>query len=181
VQSDGGFFRLTKEGLEPTHQLNAVVQGRIYGSGNPVFVEVRAQAGVLQFIARKTDGSAFPITAIRGRLRAASWNELGLAAIVGDSLYLWQPGAKNVVRVLTDRGLASARDVVAAGDNRAVVALRATVAMVGTDTITIVAALPSARCRFRNGALYVLQESNGLIWSFRGLGSLAARGVSPDA
>jgi len=130
---------------------------------------------VLQFIARKSDGRAFPITAIKGPLRAASWNKLGLAAVVGDSLYLWQPGAKKVVRVLTDRGLVSVRDVVAVGNNRAVVALRATVALVGTDTVTIVGALPSARCRFHNGVLYVLQESNGLIWSFRGLDSLGMK------
>jgi len=175
VQSDSGFLRLGNRGLEPDRRLNAAVHGRIYGSGNPVWVEVRARQGILQFIARKDDGTAFPIAAVKGPLRAASWNEWGLAAVVGDSLYLWQPGAKNVVRLLTDRGLAAARDIVAVGNNRAVVALKATVALVSSETITIVATLPTARCRFHNGTLYVLQESNGLVWSFRGLEHLGTK------
>ena len=175
LQSDRGFLRLGDRGLEPDSRLKAAVHGRIYDSGNPVFVEVRARQGILQFLARKDDGTAFPIAAIKGPLRAASWNELGLAAVVGESLYLWQPGATNVVRLLTDRGLAAAHDIVAVGNNRAVVALKATVALVSSDTIAIVAALPSARCRFQDGTLYVFQESNGLIWSFRGLEKLGSR------
>jgi hypothetical protein len=175
LQSDSGFLRLGNQGLEPASRLNALVHGRIYGSGNAVFVEVRARQGILQFIARKNDGTAFPIAAIKGPLRAASWNEWGLAIVVGDSLYLWQPGAKNIVRLLTDRGLVATRDVVAVGENRAVVALKATIALVSSETITIVVSLPSARCRFQNGVLYVLQESTGLIWTFEGLEKLGTK------
>jgi hypothetical protein len=175
LQTETGFLRIGNQGLEPVTRMNSVVNGRIYGSGSPVFVEVRARKGVLQFIARRNNGTAFPIAALKGPLRAASWNEFGLATVVGDSLYLWQPGAKSVVRVLTDRGLASARDVVAVGNSRAVVALKATVVLVSPETFSIVATLPLARCRFHNGFLYVLQESAGLIWAIRGLEKLGSR------
>lgn len=175
MQSDRGFLRLGDHGLEPDRSISSVVHGRIYGSGSPVFVEARARQGVVQFLARRNDGTAFPIAAIRGTLHAASWNELGLAAVVGDDLYLWQPNAKNVVHLLTDRGLTSAHDVVVVGNNRVVVTLKATVALVTPETITVVASPPSARCRFHNGILYVFQESNGLIWTFRGLEKLGTK------
>jgi hypothetical protein len=108
-------------------------------------------------------------------LRAASWNKAGLSAVVGNSLYLWEPGAKSVVRLLTDSGLSGARDVVAVGKNRAVIALKSTLVLVSPETITVLGTLPKSRCRFYNGELYVLQESTGVIWSLRGVEDLGTK------
>src|SRR5207244_3923043 len=102
----------------PDQAITSRVRGRLYGSGNPVFVEVRAQQGALQFIARTANGSPFPIASVKGTLRAVSWNDVGLAAVVGDSLYVWQSGSKNIVRLLTDQGLSAAKDAVLVGPNR---------------------------------------------------------------
>jgi hypothetical protein len=175
LQTSAGFQTVGQAAIALDQPMTELVHGRLYGSGSTVSMEVRARQGVLEFLARSENGAAFPIAAFRGQLRAASWNAFGLAAVVGESLYIWQPGAKNVIRLLTDRGLVSARDAVVVGDNRVVVALRNTVLLVTPETIIVVSALPLSRCRFDNGTLYVLEESNGLIWSFQGLEKLGTK------
>lgn len=175
IQSNKGVLQLDRSGLEPDNKLNSVVLGRVYGSGGKVLLEVRARHGLLEFLARRDDGAAFPIAMMKGRLRAVSWNSQGLAAVVGESLYLWHPGDKSVVRLLSDEGLASSHDVVALGGGRAVVALRNAIVLVSPKTLDIIAAMPLSRCRFQDGVLYVLQEKAGLIWSLRGLEKLGSK------
>jgi hypothetical protein len=94
LQSDQGFLQLQQNGLEPAIKLGSAVHGRLYGSGEKVFIEVRARQSLLEFVARRDDGAAFPVAAMKGPLRAASWNPQGLAAVVGESLYVWQAGDK---------------------------------------------------------------------------------------
>ena len=115
LQTANGFETVGKSGVEPDKFLTGRIQGRLYGSGSPVFLEVRERQGMLEFVARQTGGRPFLIGGIKGTLRAASWNRIGLAAVVGNSLYVWQAGAKNVYRLVTDAGLAAARDVVLVG------------------------------------------------------------------
>jgi hypothetical protein len=85
---------------------------------------MRARQDMLQFIARKPNGSPFPIARMKGTLRAASWNDMGLAAVIGDSLYVWEAGSKNIIRLLSDMGLNAAQDVVLVGPDRAVITLK---------------------------------------------------------
>jgi len=161
LQTATGFLTVEDTGLKPDKTMSRTLHGRLYGSGSPVFVEVRAHQGVLQFVARKQDGSPFLIASLKGKLHAASWNELGLAAVVGDSLYVWQAGAKNIVRLVTDEGLSAARDVVLIGSNRAVVTLRTTVLLITSETMTVVMGMPLAHCRFQHGVLYLLDGRTG--------------------
>jgi hypothetical protein len=175
LQTANGFETVGKSGVEPDKFLTGRIQGRLYGSGSPVFLEVRERQGMLEFVARQTGGRPFLIGGIKGTLRAASWNRIGLAAVVGNSLYVWQAGAKNVYRLVTDAGLAAARDVVLVGPNRAVVALKNNVILVTPETITVVMGMLLARCRFQDGVLYLMDGQSLWIWSFRGLDQLGTK------
>lgn len=175
LQTTTGFLTFEDTGLLPDKTLISKVQGRLYGSGNQVLVEVRSRQGVLQFVARNQTGSPFLIASLKGTLRAASWNDIGLAAVVGDSLYVWQAGAKNIVRLVTDQGLNAARDVVLVGLNRAVVTLRSTVVLITDETMAVLIGMHLARCRFQQRALYLLDGQSGLIWSLEGLDQLGSR------
>ena len=117
--------------------------------GSPVFVEVRAHQGVLQFLARNRNGAPFLIASIKGTLHAASWNDIGLATVVGDSLYVWQAGAKNMVRLLTDKGLSAARDVVLVGLNGGWLHIKTTVVLITNETMTVVLGMPMAAAASR--------------------------------
>jgi hypothetical protein len=175
LQTATGFLTIGDTGLEPDETMTRTVHGRLYGSGSQVFVEVRAHQGVLQFVARKQNGSPFLIASVKGKLHAASWNDIGLAAVVGDSLYVWQAGAKNIVRLLSDQGLSAARDVVLVGPNRAVVSLKTTVFLITSETVIVVLKMPLARCRFQHSVLYLLDGQTGLIWSLQGLDQLGTK------
>lgn len=109
---------------------------------------------------------------MKGTLHAASWNDVGLAAVVDNSLYVWEAGSKNVVRLLTDQGLSAAKDVVLVGHNRAVVSLQATVVLVTDEAMTVVTGMTRARCRFQQDVLYLLDDETGLIWTLCGLNQL---------
>ncbi len=162
LQTAAGFLTAGDSGFEPEKTITRMVRGRLYGSGSPVFIEVRAHERVLQFLARQQKGAPFMIATLKGTLRAASWNDIGLAAVIGDSLYVWRAGDKNVVRLLTDQGLSAARDVVLVGRNRAVVTLRATVVLITSETITVLMGMPMARCRFQTSGLPLISWTVGL-------------------
>jgi hypothetical protein len=175
LQTETGFLTIGKTGLQPDKTKTSTVHGRLYGSGSPVFVELRARQGLVQFVARNQRGDQFLITTVKGTLHAASWNDRGLAAVAGDSLYVWSSGAKNIVRLVTDRGLTAAQDVVLVGLNRAVVTLRSTVVLVTSETIAVVAGMPRARCRFQQNNLYLLDGQSRLIWSLEGLDQIGRK------
>jgi hypothetical protein len=58
-----------------------------------------------------------------GKLRAAGWNEVGLAAVVGQSLVTWGGGSKTLRVLASSPVLARAKDVTLVGEDRAIVAL----------------------------------------------------------
>lgn len=175
LQTSSGFQTVGETHLESDTIFTNAVNGRLYGSGSPLFVEARAHKGILQFVARKQDGSAFTIASLKGTLRAASWNNIGLAAVVGSELYVWKAGSKNVVRLLSDQGLSAAQDVVLVGQNRAVITLRTSVVLVTDEAMTVIMGMPEARCRFDGGVLYLLDSHTGLIWAFQGLDQLGTK------
>jgi hypothetical protein len=175
LQTANGFQTVGKSGVEPDKLLTGRIRGRLYGSGSPVFLEVRERQGMLEFVARQAGGKPLLIGGIKGILRAASWNQVGLAAVVGSSLYVWQAGSKTINRLVTDVGLVAARDVVLVGPNRAVVALKNNVILVTPETITVVMGMQLARCRFQDDVLYLMDGQAGWIWSFQGLGQLGIR------
>jgi hypothetical protein len=175
LQTSSGFLTMGGTGVEPDKPLTNDVHGRLFGSGNQVFLEVRAHGDLLQFIARTQNGRPFLIATVKGKLHAASWNDIGLAAVVDNSLYIWQTGAKSVVRLLTDQGLSGARDVALAGSDRAIVSLKNNVVLVTSETITVVMGIPLAHCRFQDGVLYLLDSQSRWIWSVRELDQLGTR------
>jgi hypothetical protein len=176
VQTDRNIEALGESGLTPENQLTEVIHGHLFDSGAPVLLEVRSKDRVTEFVARRRDGrQSFLIASFAGSVVASSWNKFGLAAIVEDSLYVWNAGSQMVVRLVTDRGLRSAKDVVLVGSDRAIVTLKATVLLVAPETVLIVAAMHLARCRYEDGLLYLVNGQNGLIWALKGLDKLGTK------
>jgi hypothetical protein len=175
IQTDRGIQTLGQSELETNTELTSIIHGRLYNSGNPVFLEARSHDQITQFVARTLGGRSLLIASFKGTFSAASWNEIGLAAVVGNSLYVWESGSKKIVRLLTDSGLKSAKDVVLIGPGRVIVTLRKTVILVTTETILIIASLPSARCRFDAGMLYILDGQSRFIWALKGLDQLGSK------
>jgi hypothetical protein len=172
IQTDRGVEKIGEPDLRVEPTLTKSVHGRLYNSGNPIFVEARAKRDLIQFVARNRNGGSLLIASFKGIFRAASWNAIGLSVIVDDSLYVWEAGGKQIVRLLTDKGLQTARDVVLVGPNRVVIALSATLVLVTHETITVIIGLRADRCRFADGLLFVLDHDKRAIWAFRGIEKL---------
>jgi hypothetical protein len=172
IQTDRGIEKIGDTELKPDPTLTKSVHGRVYNSGNPIFVEARAKSDLIQFVARNRNGGSLLIATFKGTFRAASWNGRGLAAIVDDSLYVWAAGGKQIVRLLTDDGLRTARDLALVGPNQVVIALSASLVLVTQETITVISGMRADRCRFDDGLLFVLDHDERVIWVFRGLEKL---------
>ena len=168
LQSTRGIQTIGASQLQPDTVLSQVVAGRLFNSGNNVFVDAVTKDRSVQFLARQLDGKSIPIVSAKGELRTASWNAIGLAAIVEETLLVWQAGGRELVRLRTDVGLRSARDACLLGPRRAVVALPHVVVLI-TDKAQIVLVAFAGRCRWADGVLYLLDERYGLIWSVRGI------------
>lgn len=177
VQTDHGFETFGKSAPKPDAEFRNLIQGRLYNSGNPVFVEARSSGKQVQFIARSRVGKSFLIADFRGDFAAASWSRVGLAAVVGDSLYYWEAGNKNLIRLLTDRGLNSARDVVLIAPGRVIVTLKSTVLLVTKDEVLILAGMGTARCRFDNDRdlLYLIDDRARVIWAVTGISQVGTK------
>jgi hypothetical protein len=174
IQTDAG-IQTTEDFGTQTIGLRKAIRGRLYDSGSSLFLEVRSRGNIVQFVARRRDGQGFVIGSFKGPFAAASWNTLGLAAIVGDSIYIWQAGSRKIVRLMTDQGLRSARDVVLVGPERAMLTLKAMAVLVTPETVLVIAGMSSARCRFEGGVLYLVDGHTGLIWSLKGLDQLGTK------
>ena len=177
VQTDRGFETFGKSALKSDAEFTNVIHGRLYNSGNPVFVEARSNGKQVQFIARRRGGKSFLIADFLGDFAAASWSRVGLAAVVGDSLYYWEAGNKNLIRLLTDRGLNSARDVVLIAPGRVIVTLKSTVLLVTNDEVLILAGMGTARCRFDNDRdlLYLIDDRARVVWAVTGISQVGTR------
>lgn len=159
-----GVLRRGEKRLVPDPSLSAVTAGRLLNSGTDVFVEVIPEKDASMFVARGRTGDALPIAKIAGAFRAASWNELGLAAIVGDSLFVWKPGAKEIVPLAHDYGFRTAQDVCLIAPDRAVVATAHATILVTPASQLMLVGFP-ARVRFSGGRLYLLDVRSGVVWS----------------
>lgn len=157
--------------VESDANLSRTVTGRLFDSGNPLFAEARTEGNLVRFIARNADGRALPIVTVPGKLRAASWNSVGLAAVVGDDLFAWPGGSKKFLRLASDPGLRSAIDVCMVSQDRVVVALEHVVLLVSPNTRLVLVGFP-ARCRWDKGVLYLLDGQRGIIWTVRGVDKL---------
>jgi hypothetical protein len=176
IQTDRGIEKIGEAEMKVDPNLTSVIRGRVYNSGSAIFVEARAKGDLTQFVARNRKGGSLLIATFKGRFRAASWNAIGLAVIINESLYVWEAGGKHIVRLLTDKGLQTAKDVALVGPSRVVIALSATVVLVSGETITVISGMRADRCRFDDGLLFVLDHDKRDIWAFRGvekLGTLA--------
>jgi hypothetical protein len=161
-------------GFKRDDQMGARVKGRLVNSGNRVFMDMEEKDGAVSFRLLREDGNELPIANLSGQLHAASWNKEGLAAVVNDSLIVWEAGGSQLVRLRVDAGLHLAKDVCLVGHNRAVVALPDAVVLVTSETQTILVGF-SAKCNWRESTLYLLDKRSGLIWSIAGLDKIGAR------
>ncbi len=174
LQTAAGFLFMDPDGAA---MIRTAVPGlspgaRLLDSGGDVAVEAMEASGAVELIALRRDGRRFPIARIAGPLRAASWNALGLAAIVGNSLFIWPAGAGRISRLASDRGFEKARDVCLVGPNRAVVALPHVVLLIGAPGASVIVGF-GGRARWSEGRLYLLDDAEGAVWQVGGLESLA--------
>ena len=171
VQSGTRVRRLTKEKLEPVRTL---AEGtRLHNSGNVAFLQSQRQGGttLLTVVSDDAREGVSPLRIDGAAIGSATWNSVGLAVAAGDTLIAWTAGSQAVTRLRRDEGLRSARDVNLIAPDRAVVALPGTLALV-TDRGIAPLALISARARWANDALYVLDETLGVVWKVSGLEKL---------
>lgn len=166
-----GVLRRGDKKLVPDPALSAVTAGRLLNSGTDVFIEVMPEADSTIFAARRANGAVLPIARIKGVFRAASWNELGLAAIVGETLYEWSPGSKDLLVLSRDYGLRTAIDVCLIAGHRAIVGTAHATVLVTPATQLMLVGFPS-RCRFSGGKLFLLDVRSGAVWSVDGLDPL---------
>ena len=160
--------------FEPDTKLTSTVTGHLSNSGNTAFLDTTEKDSQVHFVARSSDGSALPIADVRGKLHAVSWDEIGLAAVLDNSLFVWEAGGSEFVRLKADFDLQVARSVCLVGPRRAVVALPSAVVLVTEDAETPILGF-TARCAWAHGILYLLDERGGLIWTVTGLEQLGTR------
>lgn len=175
LQTAAGFLAMDPGGAAA--MTRAAVPGlapgaRLLDSGSDVAVEAVQISGAVEFIALRRDGRRFPIARISGPLRAASWSALGLAAVVGNSLFVWPAGAGKISRLASDRGLEKARDVCLIAADRAVVALPHVVLLVGAPGASVIVGF-GGRARWSEGRLYLFDDAEGTVWQVGGLENLA--------
>jgi len=96
IQTTAGIEKIRDQAFVTDDQLTHAIRGRLYGSGSQVLLEVRTHQDLVQFVARRSNGQSFIIATMKGPFRAASWNQYGLAAVVGDGLFIWEASARNV-------------------------------------------------------------------------------------
>ena len=141
--------------------------GLIHNSGAPTYL-LTASAADRTRVVFAGEGTAAAALDFTGRLTRASLNAVGFAAIIGDALVTWTPGSTTVDTLALDIGLRQAIDVVLIGPNRVVVALPNVVVLV-TDRTRIVLGGLSARIRWKEGTLYALDQTSGIVWTLTGL------------
>jgi hypothetical protein len=168
VQHGKKIRRVSKDKLEAVAEI--ADGARLHNSGHVVFLQSASLNGKTRLVvhAGEAGRSLPPLDLEGGKLASVGWNPVGMAAVIGSSLVTWPAGGKKVTRLLDDEGLLSARDVSLVSASRAVVALPNTLALV-TERGIAVLALIRARVRWADDALYVLDETWGLVWKISGL------------
>jgi len=166
VQHGGAVDLLSDGVLRPDTSVNPA--GRLFGSNMPVLLDAFGEEGVQKFVFLRPGADSFGLAGAHGELRAAFWGDAGMAAVVEQSLYVWEDGSKQFVRLAMDRGLARAQSVCLVTAGHAVVALLGILVVV-TGEDQIVLAGMAARCDAHNGILYAIDERTGEIWSVAGI------------
>ncbi len=178
VFTKAGARRIGTERLEPDNK-QRVPSGRLLmNSGSPFFVWT-TQDGNNSALFLSRSSKEIPFANLPGKLNAVSVGPQGLAATVGESLYVWDGGAAELLRLATDTGLAQSRDVSLTGPRSAVVALPKAV-LLFTPDVQVVLVTMVARCRWSGGALYLLDVNRNVIWIVRGLDLLGTKTQDDD-
>lgn len=179
LQQGARLRRVSREKLETVRTL--APSSRIHNSGHKLFLESESQGAATRLTLRTPDDRAAlpPFHIEGGRAVAASLNDAGIAAIVGDALLTWTAGAKTVTALRKDRGFRAATDVTLIGPGRVVVALPHALVLVTERGATILALL-KGRARWSGDSLYVLDETIGAIWKIGGVGHIGVPGADKE-
>jgi hypothetical protein len=173
VSTRKGFKRLGPHGLEdePAHSAG---KGKLFNSGTPAFLYVLQQPATEQLFLVRSNKQALPLVEITGKLSIASWNAIGLGAIVNSEFYIWPTRAQTFRKLSSDPALVHVKDLCLIGEHKAVVAMNKIVILVTPDTRLPVVAM-DARCRWQDNSLYLLDQSRHVIWRVNGLDTLGRR------
>ena len=172
VDSSGGIWIDNGAGvrsLGPTGPRRSVLltelakQAWVTNSGGSSFLAVGQKNGVTRFSAISLTGERQAITSIPGRPSAVSWNGMGLAAVVGPNLVIWEAGSDKLVRLLTDEALLEAEDVCLIPNRRAVVSLKNLTVVVSGESRVVVAGFRS-RPRYADGRLFLADAESNVVW-----------------
>lgn len=167
-----GLKRVTRERPMPD-SLVLPPQARLFNSGTQLMLTAIQKRSETRFVLSQPGGGAAGLLTFPGVLRIASWNAVGLSAIVDDRLLLWTYGERNI-NFVRQKGLEKVRDLCLVGEKRVVLATPQTLVLKTTDA-TLILLETRARCRWFNNALYVADETRGLIWAVEGLEAIGSR------
>jgi hypothetical protein len=140
----------------------------LYGDGTSLFLRANPGPKEVRFDAVRTDGKTLHLFSVPGKFLLASWNELGLATIIDNSLVTWRQGASSVSVMATDPALGKARSACLVGDDKVVVTLRNMVVMYSQGRRTILVGM-RARCTWTGTGLFLLDERRGFVWKLSGI------------
>lgn len=169
---NSGMKLLSDRGLTSDGAYPKALATLLHNSGGPVAMVADEHQGITSFALVRSIQSVLPVARVAGKLRAINWNELGLAAVVGESLVTWSAGSKNLRVVATTPSLENAKDVTLIGEDRAIVSFDFSTALFSpARQLVIVGA--AGKCRYSHQKLYLLDERAGICWLTRSRFSVA--------
>lgn len=174
VQTPSQVLRLGRAAWEVDPEFTRDQRGKLSNSGHALTADILATPHEAKAFLRRPPALEVPLFRSSAPLRCASWGPQGLAAVAGQSALALASGSDSLRTLAVDPGFAFARDTCLIGPGRMVVSLENVVVLVTSETVTVLAAM-SARCRFAQGGLYLLESSTGTIWRLDGLERIGGR------
>lgn len=172
--TDGGRVTpATEQGLDAARSWEIPPGARVDARGTDTVLLATEQDGDALFRLRDRNGALLNLVRLRGAIRCLSWNENGLAAVVGDALYRLEGGAAELRVLDRHADYEHASDVVGLPGPHALVSLRSTVRLLRPGYSAIVVARPARLDFIKNRA--VLLDGAGIVWSVAGLEKLQSR------
>lgn len=171
VQNANGIGRLDGKAIKP---VTLTMTGRMLNSGTDAFLDIAAVSTQTTLTLRRLDGRVMDLVSAEGAVGAASWSPEGLAAVIGDTLFTWTPGAKALARLWTDSAASRIHDVAVVGDRRVAVATKRSLMLVSQGRALVLGGI-GGRVRWSDGLLFVADEQTGIVWQLAGLGKIGDR------
>jgi hypothetical protein len=183
VDGSGGLFVQTAAGVLKLGEdatfakdgaVSSMIKGKVLNSGSDTFMDVQKTGTEIDFTARRRNGGSLLVLTARGELRTAAWNDQGLAAVVGNTLYYWQPGSNEMLKLASNTGLINATNACVVGSQRVVVHANSAMLLIDHGHLSFLVGM-RGMCSFEKGILYLFDQKNNLVWAARGINKIGPR------